>query len=41
VNGVARKDVKYGVLAANGNDGMEVHRLGIRPPHMLVKHFTK
>jgi len=36
---MGRKEVKYGVLAANGDDGSEVHKLGIGPPHLLVRHF--
>jgi hypothetical protein len=35
------KDVKYGVLAANGSHGGEVYKLGIGHPHMLVRHFTE
>ncbi|KAE9376664.1 hypothetical protein N431DRAFT_529843 [Stipitochalara longipes BDJ] len=38
---VGGRGVKYGVVAANGRDGNEVYKLGIGPPHLLVRHFRK
>jgi hypothetical protein len=41
VKWVRGRDVNYGVLSADGNDGMEVYKLGIGRPHLFVKHITK
>ena len=41
VKWVRGRDVNYGVLSADGNDGTEVYKLGIGRPHLFVKHITK
>jgi hypothetical protein len=41
VTEIGKKEVKYGVVSSHGIDGTEVHKLGIGPPHLLVRHLGK
>jgi len=36
---VGKKEVKYGVVASDGNNGTGAQRLGITHPHLLIRHF--